>query len=549
MTSLAIASEYKPSLPAIHINSGTGVGFFNPHRLNGIADLLFVEAEQRKASIRSLHSSVMSHSAIIQQYISADERVFLVDLETALKRVDVAFWLKLYDETKLGNFMDTESYSKHKAALKNDKSTPEFSIENIVRQIEMFVGEIDKILIKRVVAIFNQLSSEHVTNSVYGFRNRMIIDNCNRSYNEHGKSRYIHDLRCVISTMRGESDMPCTSATMSIIEHCFTYYGQWHMLDGGTMRMKAFKKGTVHIEIDSDIADKLNAILAAEYPNCLPESGKKKPLFKSALKPMEIMLGNGVRNELRRLNFEHPLKKRSDRRDDFYRDTNEHNLRLYCWNSKHEPALVETINLLNDLYGEPQETSTDYIWKLGTHNPKDTIKHLLMTGTMPDDVSHQFYESTERVQELVDSLLAIDAHDDVCEPSAGRGALAKLLPADQTTCFEINSLNCSMLAGMGYHVKQECFLHYANTTSDRYDWFVMNPPYTNGMYWMHLTAAMSLLKPGGRIVAVVPCSVMSKVSALPKDILMTENYRIKEQFKGTGMLNISIITLEKSSVF
>lgn len=204
VTNLALAPNLQTSIstPSIKVNKNSSVGFFNPQRLNGIADILYVKAEQRKASVKSLHSAVLTHKSMIQQYISADERTFLVDLETALKRVDVDFWLKLYDDTKLCNFMDTESYITHKAALKNHDSVQPFSIENIVSQLEMFVGEIDQILIKRVVTIFEKLSGEHVTNSSYGFRNRMIFDSCGRTYNEYSKSRYLHDLRCVIATMR-----------------------------------------------------------------------------------------------------------------------------------------------------------------------------------------------------------------------------------------------------------------------------------------------------------------------------------------------------------
>ncbi|MFS1429741.1 DUF4942 domain-containing protein, partial [Vibrio splendidus] len=310
MTNLAIVTEFNESPPGIKISSGTGVGTFNPHRLGGIADLLYMESEQRKASVKSLHSAVLAHTTLTQQYISIDEHVFLIDLETALKRIDSTFWLKLYDETKLGNFMDTASYTKYKKEIQNINEIIPFSVENIVQQLEMFVGDVDKIMIKRIVNIFEKLSGEHVTNSAYGYRNRMIMASCGRSYSESSNNRFIHDLRCVISTMRGEADMPDTCATSSILEHCFTYHGKWHMIDGGTIRMKAFKKGTMHIEIESSIADKLNAVLASEFLNCLPNAGTKKPLFKSTLQPVEIMLGNGVRNELRRINFEHPLKIR-----------------------------------------------------------------------------------------------------------------------------------------------------------------------------------------------------------------------------------------------
>ena len=149
---------------------------------------------------------------------------------------------------------------------------------------------------------------------------------------------------------------------------------------------------------------------------------------------------------------------------------------------------------------------------------------------------------------MSDLLSTISEHDELCEPSAGRGALAKLLPKSQTTCFEINALNCFMLRGLGYKTYQECFLEYANKTADRYDLFLMNPPYTNGMYWTHLEAAMSLLKPAGRIIAVVPSSVLSKKDELPKGYTLTVNHNIKEQFTGTSMLNISIITIERTAI-
>ncbi|TOJ26310.1 hypothetical protein CGI42_28250, partial [Vibrio parahaemolyticus] len=86
-----------------------------------------------------------------------------------------------------------------------------------------------------------------------------------------------------------------------------------------------------------------------------------------------------------------------------------------------------------------------------------------------------------------------------------------------------------MVAGLGYSVERKDFLDYANETSDRFDWIVMNPPYLNQLYWTHLKAAMSLLKSGGKVVAVVPQSVKGKESELPSDITMTINYEVKEQ--------------------
>lgn len=549
MSNLALAttSPINNMAPAL-LSAGNGVGFFNPQRLNGVADSLCFDAEVCKSTVKRLHATIAANDASIQRFLNADQEVFLSPLEVALKRVDGEFWLKLYDDTKLSNFMDTESYNAQKKALKDIDSLPPFTIENVVNQLEMYVGEVGKIFTKRIVTIFEKLSGSHVTNSAFGFRNRMILDNCSRSYHEENKSRYVHDLRCVVATIRGEAEMPSTCLTSSVLGRCFAETGVWHMLDGNSMRMKAFKKGTVHIEIASDIADTLNAILAAEYPNCLPEAGKKKALFKSTLTPVETMLDSAVRNVFRCIKLKHPKILSEDGRS-IVPDQSVLEMSIYNYRPENKMALIEAVNLLSELFGEPVDIKEHYRWTLKGINPSEMINHIVKLGTLPEEVSHQFYESTDRIQELVSNLLPpfSDQHE-LCEPSAGRGALAKLLPQSQTTCFEINALNCFMLRGLGYKTKQECFLEYANKTSDRYDLFLMNPPYLNGLYMQHIKAAMSLLKPAGRIIAVVPSSVLSKKNELPSGFTMTENHAIKEQFTGTSVLNISIITIERSAV-
>ncbi|MCY9864994.1 DUF4942 domain-containing protein [Vibrio coralliirubri] len=531
----------------ILIAGGSNLGFFNPQRLNGVAESLCFDAEVCKSTVERLHNTIYNHDANIQRFLSTDQEVFLSPLETALKRVDGNFWLKLYDDTKLRNFMDTESYNAQKKALNDIDSLPPFTIENVVNQLEMYVGEVGKIFTKRIVTIFEKLSGTHVTNSAFGFRNRMIIDNCSRSYHEDNKSRYVHDLRCVVATIRGEAEMPSTCLTSSVLGRCFAETGVWHMLDGNSMRMKAFKKGTVHIEIATEIADTLNAILAAEYPNCLPEAGKKKMLFKSTLNPVETMLDSAVRNVFRCIKFDHPRVLSENSRTS-YLDQEVLEMSVYHYKPENKMALIETVNLLTELFGEPTDSRQHYRWALKGINPRAMVDHIVKVGTLPDEVSHQFYESTQRIQDYVRPLLtSINGQDKLCEPSAGRGALAQLLPQSQTTCFEINALNCFMLRGQGYKTKQECFLDYANKTHDRYDLFVMNPPYLNGLYMQHLKAAMSLLNPAGRIIAVVPSSVLSKKDELQNGFTVTENHNIKEQFIGTSMLNISIITIEKSA--
>jgi protein-L-isoaspartate O-methyltransferase len=74
--------------------------------------------------------------------------------------------------------------------------------------------------------------------------------------------------------------------------------------------------------------------------------------------------------------------------------------------------------------------------------------------------------------------------------------------------------------GMMY---QGCFLEYAAATSERYDRVIMNPPFRPCR--QHIEAALSLLNPGGRLVALVPVTYqrtgIKEIERLPSDTFIT----------------------------
>ncbi len=535
------------SLPALVNPQNQSLSVFNPSYLGDKLDEIMLKHAVTKEEVRQAHQYIDIHRSVINSHIVNNKHSYSFNsLESALKSVDSSFWLSLINDTKLRNYMDTASYNKWKSDLEQPKNTPEFTRENVEAQLQAFIGDIENIFTLRIDTIFTKLSPEHLTNSPAGFRNRMIFSQCGSSVEDYKTSGYVHDLRCVIATIRGEEEMPSVRSTEVILYKIFNKTGKWMLTDGGSLRIKAFQKGTVHIEIDSEIADQLNVVLANFHPNCLPQARKIKPLFKSTLSPVENLISHDVRAWFHQIDVTNPLVKDGRK---LIRDKSKFKAKL-SFNKFDNAHLDEAKFILSTIFGaEPvQTTSAEFEWQLGEFDPKEALEHLICVGTYPEQVSHQLYESTDYVTSLVAELLDIDANDEVCEPSVGRGKLAKLLPKEQTMCFDINALNCAVVSGMGYSVIHQDFLDYSNETSDLYDWIVMNPPYLNQLYWTHLKAAMSLLKCGGKIVAVVPQSVKSKASKLPSDITMTINHEIKETFDGTGELNIAIITLEKSNV-
>ena len=79
---------------------------------------------------------------------------------------------------------------------------------------------------------------------------------------------------------------------------------------------------------------------------------------------------------------------------------------------------------------------------------------------------------------------------------------------DRTQCVEISALHCKVLEAKGYSVAQADFLQLpANGPFDR---IVMNPPFSEGRWKAHLQHAASMLKQGGRLVAILPASAKNR---------------------------------------
>ncbi|MGP3616808.1 PLxRFG domain-containing protein [Pseudomonas aeruginosa] len=103
---------------------------------------------------------------------------------------------------------------------------------------------------------------------------------------------------------------------------------------------------------------------------------------------------------------------------------------------------------------------------------------------------------------------AVDAADiqegmDVLEPSAGMGHMADAI-REQTgvepDVVELSGERRELLEAKGYNLVGSDFM---NVSSKQYDRIVMNPPFSKGRDIQHVQHAYSLLKPGGRLVAIM----------------------------------------------
>jgi len=111
------------------------------------------------------------------------------------------------------------------------------------------------------------------------------------------------------------------------------------------------------------------------------------------------------------------------------------------------------------------------------------------------------------VKRMVDEA-GLDPEHVVLEPSAGQGAIAdavaSIVPKEQIVCCEVLPRNQIVLAEKDYHVWGFDFLKANPGECQEFDRVLMNPPFRHGVENHHLFHAMKFLKPGGKLVAIMP---------------------------------------------
>ncbi len=123
--------------------------------------------------------------------------------------------------------------------------------------------------------------------------------------------------------------------------------------------------------------------------------------------------------------------------------------------------------------------------------------------------NEEFYPTPENLACPMLSGVKFDDHDAILEPSAGKGDLADQIRRryarnNREDDIDLDTLEYDpelrmILKGKGYRVVGVDFLQF--DTFKRYDWILMNPPFSNGD--AHLLKALSLLKPGGTCVCLL----------------------------------------------
>jgi hypothetical protein len=169
--------------------------------------------------------------------------------------------------------------------------------------------------------------------------------------------------------------------------------------------------------------------------------------------------------------------------------------------------LYEQVNdVLARLGGQWNRRVRGHVFKV---DPAEKLAAVLETGKKPEKNPLDFFPTPPAVVEQMIVRAELRDGMGVLEPSAGEGAIATVLHRSRlrlvVDCVELDPERAATLRDLGLCVHEGDFLAYQTKGYDR---VLMNPPFTAAgdalVYVAHIRHAFSLLRPGGRLVAIAP---------------------------------------------
>ena len=133
----------------------------------------------------------------------------------------------------------------------------------------------------------------------------------------------------------------------------------------------------------------------------------------------------------------------------------------------------------------------------------DDMKDSLKAGVKVVSVNQLFPTPTDLAEQVIEAADIQPGHR-ILEPSAGTGNLLKALPCVRPQGFivavEINHDLAKTLNDWADEIHCADFLSWSSPK--QFDRIVMNPPFENGADIKHILHALTMLAPGGRLVAL-----------------------------------------------
>lgn len=442
----------------------------------------------------------------------------LFRLEGAIARLNSHYWTMALSKTDLFEVMPAKRRDEWHTQLRHPEGKekygswgkeweiaplPDFEESTVRATIEDLLASRHRYFAERVDGIFKGLSGDHVTNQPQGFYKRMIfarVFDQRWGSTDYNKRNIIHDLRVVIARLEGREE-PASGSTENILVHARRNHGQYVMVDGNRLKIKAFMVGTCHIEIHPEVATMLNIVLSSIYPKAIPPKFRQRN--PQAVKTWEVIQRPLPAAVLKFLVDARPaVEKYKDGWRDCFRGISD------SINIAGLPTAIkdDVEYILSSIGGVKIEQYFKF-----SFDPMPVLAEIVSNGAIPDKKSHQFYPTPKTLAEKVIEIADIQQGMAVLEPSAGVGGLADLVPdRDSVLCVELSALHAKVLREKGYNTICGDFLGMNPEDALTYSRIVMNPPFADGRWQAHLEHAGKFLANDGVLTAILPSGAKNK---------------------------------------
>jgi type I restriction-modification system DNA methylase subunit len=185
----------------------------------------------------------------------------------------------------------------------------------------------------------------------------------------------------------------------------------------------------------------------------------------------------------------------------------------------------------------------------------EIMEQIILTGKVTNKKQELgFFPTPPAIVARMIEAAEINNGDTILEPSAGDGAILRgiraMFPLNHLTAVEIDAKRTE-LSALADTVRYGDFLSY--NWPDKFDRVLMNPPFAKQADLLHVNHALTLLKPGGRLVSIMAAGVTFRTNRLTssfRQFLTDHNGTIEalpeNSFaeSGTG-INTVMVTLDK----
>lgn len=196
-------------------------------------------------------------------------------VEAMVRTLDADLWGELINATPVRTIVPSADYDAMMRQVA-DGEAPPFTRENVLAFLDDFRVNVHEAFARRVEAVWRSLSRSHKTNTRRRFERRAILSDVFVMYGplvsvSAYKKQVVHDLLATCVFLRHGSTWELRQ-TDEVLTRSHGRRGQWCRVEQAGVRFRAYPKaGTLHVELDPDVQDKLNRALAYGHQRELAE--------------------------------------------------------------------------------------------------------------------------------------------------------------------------------------------------------------------------------------------------------------------------------------